>query len=489
MGDAWTIEDLECSGPISHVLVFTEKTAVLREDLVAEAAGFLGTLPGVIAADLSDNEPGVVEIAAAGVPTWDLTAAFRPWWRVACQEQRPWQQSMDRAVAAASNALEPHGYVRQEWRLTRVVDDEIAHLIDFDHYFGPDSGQHTVTAVGSILLARVDQDTVPTLAPSPSPPGSEIDVVWFGTGLVNERDLVFGMTHQVLPALNAWSSVDRILDVWQRSGSVRTDGRRTPAESRLHAGVLASRGQLLEARDLLQRDFETVQPCQRPTLLRLAARLGVAALTTAANPRISVSEERALRGWEANVGSLIDRLRTLVNQHNVPARKRRSWMRGGRSAQLDGSRDSVEDLWCWLRQSQDHLRAALDDAQPTLPLTFLGFNTRSEIEAGRMALPPWHRTTVELITAYLGTVVTRQVPGTNWGIAHDGELALVCRGGAGILSRTFGVTRSAFAAPEDHPGHKVTLADLSTDLVRWVNTSGEYESSIVTLRGPGTLCQ
>jgi hypothetical protein len=458
MAKKWHISEIERGEPlrsdgdvVSHVLVFDEGVAHDRQDLVAEAVKFLQTLPGVTEVEHVERE--AVEIAAHAVPTSQLTEAIRRWWKAAQQQKPPWMTAVDRAADIVSTLTAAHGYQRQGWELTLVLDAELTHIIALGHDFGRTPGEHSLTVGAYVRL------TLPDL--------HSFSVARYTGELNADAELAEAITGRMLPALDALPTVDAMLDRWQDGRSIDEGGRRPYnfPDLWLHTQVLVSRGRLAEARQLYQQDFERVQPRQRQSLLELVARQGVPPLTTATNPHLSVAEEATLAAWQANTTSMVDQLRSVTG---LP---------------LDGSTQSVDKLWAWLRDSRDRLQTTFADATPALAMSYYGALTGNDIRSGRLPFEPWYRLTVELVTAYLGEVVMAQAPGTQWGIGGDGELAMARHGGTGLLWRVFTITHKGFGAPADQfPPHR--LGQLVNDMVRWVNDK-QYPPWIVRLDVPG----
>jgi hypothetical protein len=457
VNEDWRIRKVEQSGPVSHMLVFDEGVAVDREDLVSEAVKFLESFPGVTEVDHAERE--IVEIAAHAVPDPRLTEALQRWWEAAKREKRPWQAAVDRAAGIVADLAAGDGFQRDGWELTRRVDAELTHGITLDHRFGwMDGGrQQLLTVTAGVRLALPDRR-------------HQFWVVRY-EGELNAEDaeaqLVEAITGRVLPILNALSSVDEMLDLWREERSIEEGGRQPyhMGEAPLHAQVLVSRGRLVEAGRVYQQDFDRDQPRARQYLLEQIAAQGVPLPTTGTNPHLSVAEEATLAQWQANTASRVDRLREVTG---LP---------------LDCSRESVDELWAWLRVSRDRLQAAFADATPVFDRSYYGVHTGSDIYSGRLPFDSWYRATVELVTAYLGQVVIGLAPGTEWGIGHDGELAMVRNGGTGLLWRVFTFIHQAFDAPVDEFDPR-RLRRLADDMVRWVN-DGQYAPWIVRLGVPG----
>ncbi len=436
---------------MSHVLVFDECVASDRADLVADAVGFLATLPGVTKVEHVERE--VIEFDARGVPAARLSQALRRWWDVAAAERRPWMAATDQAVETVYELVAAHGYQRCGRQLTRGLGAELTHVITVEHHFGRGRDDHAIALTADVMLCVPDRQ--------------HFTVVSYTGGLADLAALTSAVTDRVIPALDAVPTVDAMLDQWQVKSSIHESGRRPywMDEGRLHARVLASRGRLDEARQVYQEDFECSQPMQRPHLLRLVERLGVPPLTTASSPHLTVAEEATLAAWQAHTATVSSRLREVTG------------------TRLNGSRRSLDELWAWLRQPPDRLQATFAGATPLLAASFYGFRTCIDIQSGRAAFEPWRRVAVELVTAYLGLVVIRQAPRTVWGVAGDGELAMVRHGGTGVLSRVFTIADSAPGAPvEQFDPHR--LRRLADDMVRWVN-DGRYPPWVVRLGVPG----
>ena len=458
MAGAWHIDEVERGEPLrpdgdvaSHVLVFDEGVAYDRQDLVAEAVKFLQTLPGVTEVEHIERE--AVEIAAHAVPTSQLTGAMRRWWRAAQQQKPPWTIAVDRAADIVSNLTAAHGFQRQGWELTRVLDAELTHVLSLGHEFGQTPGEHSLTVGAYVRLALPDLRSFSVARHT-----GELDA---------DAELAEVITGRLLPTLDALPTVDAMLDRWQDELSIDEGARQqyTLPDAWLHAEVLISRGRLAEAGQVYQQAFERGQPRQRQSLLELVARQGVPPLTTATNPHLSVAEEVTLAAWQANTAPMVDRLRSVTG---LP---------------LDGSPQSVDELWAWLRDARDPLQTTLADGTPALGMSYYGALTANDIRSGRLPFEPWYRVTVELVTAYLGQVVMAQAPGTVWGIGGDGELALARHGGTGLLWRVFTITHAAFGGPADQ-FHPHRLRQLLNDMVRWVNDA-QYPPWIVRLGVPG----
>jgi hypothetical protein len=471
MPQEWHIHEAKPGGPVSHQLVFEDDVALDRADLVAEAVEFLQTLPGVI--DVEHAEEEVIVIAADAVPTSQLTEAMRRWWEVAKQEKRPWMAAVDRAAGIVSDLIaahgyqrhgyQRHGYQRHGWELIRVLDAELTHVIILDHRFH--WGKHWLTVTADIRLPQwqAQMGEAETFLPQ-----LQKTVADYSGGLDADGELAEAITGRLLPALDALPSVDAMLDRWQNEQSIKEEGRYShyPSELRLHARVLVSRGRLTEAQQVYQKDFEHCRPDQRPYLLELAAGQGVPPLTTASNPHLSVTEEATLAAWLANTDSMVDQLRCVTG------------------LRLNGSRRSVDQLWAWLRDSRDRLQTTFAAATPVLGASFYGVLTRIDIQYGRVPFEPWYAVTVELVTAYLGRVVTRRAPGTAWGIGANGELAMARHGGTGLLSSVYyTISHEAFDPPADQfKPHK--LRWLVDNMVQRVNDK-KYPAWVVRLGVPG----
>lgn len=428
--DEWRLGETGFGADWSHEMVFAEEVACEREDLVAGMVEFLRTLPGVTAVEHVDRE--AVVISAAAVPTGRLSAAVRRRWEEAKKERPPWMAAMDRA---ARTVEELTGFQRDGWRLTRIVDSQLSHVITLDHWFGREPGEHLIRVEAYVRLELPEVHHHSVLLYS----GDLDDAV-----LLDEV-----VTGRLRPALEPLTSVDAMLDRWQNHESIEKAGRYQLPEIRLHARVLVSRGRLAEARDLYQIDFERTQPSHRPYLLQRLAELGVPALTTGSDPRLSVTEEATLTAWHTSTLPLTDRLRDLTG------------------LRLDGARTSLDELWAWLRDSRDRLQREFAEAVPTLAMSYYGV-LAGGTDAAHAPRDPWYRVTVELVTAYVGEVVIAQAPGTVWGIGANGELALIRRSGTGLLWRVLAIAHGAFGAPMDEfDPHR--LRRLADDMLRWVN--------------------
>ncbi|MBG0564083.1 hypothetical protein [Actinoplanes aureus] len=449
MDDEWHISE-QRGGPVSHVLLFEEVVASDREDLVAEAVEFLPTVRGVTSVEHVERE--IVEIDAPGVPAARLTSILRRWWDAAAKEQRPWMTAMNRAAGTVGD-LAP-GFQRDGWQLTRVADAELTHVITLDHGFGREPGQHMISITAGVRLTLPDRE--------------HVTAVYSTLDLADDAALAEVVTGQVLPALDALPSVDAMLARWQEGRSVEAAGRRPyPGhEGELHGRVLVARGRLAEAREVYQRYYEYSLPRQRPYVVRLVEKLGVAALTTGDDPRLSVADERTLAAWPADMAGRIDLLHRMTG---VP---------------MDRSRRSLDEVWARLRETPDRFRSTFADTGPALAIPYYGVQSSGDIRRGRVPFEPWYRVTVELLTAYLGAVVIAERPGTAWGVAGDGELAMVDRGGTGLLSRVFAVARLPFEAPDDEFDPR-RLRRLADDMARWLG-EGRYEPGIIRLGTPGT---
>jgi hypothetical protein len=458
MADKWHIDEIEHGEPlrpdgdvVSHVLVFDEGFAYDRQDLVVEAVKFLQTLPGVTEVEHIERE--AVGIAAPAMPTSRLTEAMRDWWAAAKRHKPPWMAAVDRAADIVSNLVAAHGFQRQGWELTRVLDAELTHVIALGHESGGRPDRHWL-AVGAYFRLTL-------------PDVHGFLVLRYTGELDADAELAEAITGRMLPALDALPTVDAMLDRWQDRRSIDESGRRPYhfPDSWLHAQVLVARGRLAEAGSVYQRQFEDAQPRQRKSLLELVARQAVPPLTTATNPHLSVAQDAALAAWQADTASMADRLRTLTG------------------LRLDGSARSVDDLWAWLRDSYERLQTTFADLTPALGSTYYGVLTENDIRSGRLPFEPWHRVCAELVTAYLGQVVMAKAPGTQWGIGGDGELAMVHLGGTALLRRVFTLIHEEFGSPTDG-FHSRRLGQLVNDMVRWVN-DGQYPPWIVRLGTPG----
>jgi hypothetical protein len=429
----------------------------------------------------------IILIVARAVPTRDLTDALRRWWSRASQAQRPWQDAMRRATETLRRALEPEGFQApnpedtqgQEIRMMRFIDDELTHVVRVDHGFPRDGRSrlglagHTIHVTGDLRLAGVERHATTALSSWPAwPPHDITGIVRVTVDIDDEPGLADAATRQLLPAFDVVPHVDALLDLWWQGRSVYPS---MPGygvgDTRYHAMVLASRGRAGEARDVAQWEFERIRPDQRPYLLELLNALGAGPLTTGTDPRLSLAEERVLGDWDTDLHHTIDRLRELIDGDRDPA--------AIRSAHLDGSRRSLDKLWLWLQRSPDYLRRALGNARPALPLEFYGRNWIYST----MMVEPWQRVMVELLAAYLGFAVASRAPGTRWGVAGDGELSLVRRGGATIISRIYTMVGQEFAAQGD-VRRGSPLRQYAAKLVVRVNGSDRHRASFATLRTP-----
>lgn len=431
MDDEWRLSATGFGEDWSHELIFAEEVAWEREDLVAGMAEFLRTVPGVTAVEHVDRE--AVVIAAAAMPTGRLSAAVRRRWEKAKKQRPPWMAAMDRA---ARMVAELTGFQRDGWQLTRTVDSELSHIITLDHWSGREPGDHSVTIAAYVRLDLPDI--------------RHHDVLRHNGPLGDTTSLREVVTGRLLPTLHPLTSVDALLERWQNQGSIEERGTYRLSEIQLHARVLVARGRLAEARDLYQIDFDRTPPRHRPYLLLNLAELGVPALTTATDPRLSVVQEATLTAWHTSTLPLTDRLRDLTG------------------LSLDGTRESLDELWAWLRVSRDRLQAEFTDAAPTLAMPYYGV-LAGGTNAAAAPRDPWYRVTVEHVTAYVGEVVIAQAPGTVWAIGEDGELALVRTAGTGLLWRVLAIVHADFDTPTDEfDPHR--LRRLADDMLRWVNT-------------------
>jgi hypothetical protein len=427
--DEWRLGETAFGAGFTHELVFVEEVAGEREDLVAGIVEFLPTVPGVTAVEHVDRE--AVLIAAAGVPAGRLSAVVRRRWEKAKKQRPEWMAAMDRAARTVEQLT---GFQRDGWQLTRIIDGELSQLITLGHGFGREVGEHSVTVSAYVRLTLPDPH--------------HHEVLRHVGDLADAGQLDEVVTGRLLPALEPLTSVDALLARWQNQESIEERGRYRLPEIRLHARVLLSRGRRDEARDLYQIDFDHTQPRHRPYLLEGLAALGVPTLTTASDPRLSVGEEATLSAWHASTRPLTDRLRELSG---LP---------------LDGTRDSLDELWASLRESRERLRAAFAEEVPGLAMSFYGV-LAGGTDAAAAPRDPWYRVTVELVTAYIDEVVVAAAPGTVWAIGGAGELGLVRRSGTGLPWRVLAVVHEAFGAPVDEfDPHR--LRRLADDMLRWV---------------------
>lgn len=452
MEEDWRIDEAaEDDAEVSHVLAFDEGLAHDREDLVAEAVTFLETLPGVTAVEHVERE--YVEIAAHDVSTSHLTEALRVWWEAAKGEKRPWMVAVDRAAGMVAELTAAHGYRRDGWQLTRTPDAGLSHTIILDHAFGRGPGEDLLTVAGQVRFTQ---------------PRAQAFTIMRWTGAIEAgADLAGAITGHVLPMLEPLSTLDAALEQWAQGRSILEGGRwpRTSPESLFYTQVLVTRGRLDEAGQVFQQEFERSQPQQRQHLLNLAEEYGVSRpVTAAASPLLSLDEEATLAAWQANTTAMVDQLRDLTG------------------LRLDGSRGSLDKLWAWLRGNRDRLQTTFADATPALDIPYYGPLTGSDIMSGRLPFEPWYRMTVELVTAYLGQVVMKQAPGTQWGVDGDGALAMARGGGTGLLWRVAGILHEVFGAPPDRfRPHQ--LRGLGDDMVRWVKDS-RYPLRTIVLGRP-----
>ncbi|MEV6304950.1 hypothetical protein AB0M02_36445 [Actinoplanes sp. NPDC051861] len=433
MDEDWSISE-ERGGPASHVLVFDEIVASDREDLVAEAVEFLPSVRGVTAVE--HVERNIVEITAPGVPGGHLTRRLRRWWDEAAGQQRSWMAAMDQAARTAAG-LAP-GFERDGWRLTRVVDAELTHTIVLDHRFGREPDEHVLSVTAAVRLALPERDM-------------HQPVAHHSLDLADRSAFAEVVSGQIRPSLDALPSVDAMLERWGQDRSVEAGGRRPyPAfEALTHGRMLVARGRLPEAHVIYQHHYERTQPRQRAYVLGLVEQLGVPPLTTGVNPHLSAGDETALRDWHAGAAGRAGMLQRLTG---VP---------------LDGSRRSLDEVWGRMRLSADRFRTAFGDDKPVLPNSYYGVN------ASRVTVEPWFRVTVEVLTAYLGMVLTEKEPGTRWALAGDGELGMVLRGGTGLLSRVLGIAELPFEAADDEFDPR-RLRRLADDMLRWLG-DGRYD--------------
>ena len=433
--DEWHLEEIP-DASFTHELSFVEEVTGEREDLVAGLVAFAGTLPGVARVDRVDREAAL--LTAPGVPAQRLKAPMRRWWVKATRQRPPWRAAMDRVVRTVEELTAGYGYQRDGLRLTRDLGDGSSHVIAIDHSFGPEPDGHRVSVFAVVVLALSDV-----------PP---FNVVEFHGDLNDEAGLVSAITERVLPVLDGLTSVDVMLTSWDAERSIAED-RRQPYnlhERKIHARVLVDRGRLGEARRQYQVVFEHSMPRYREYLLKTIDGLGVPPLDTAADRSLTVGEAAVLAAWP---GSRTGRLRELAGPG------------------LDGSPESLDVLWAWLRDARDLLREANARVEPSLAEPYYGALI-SEIDVGRKPFEPWYRVTVELVTAYVGEVVIGMAPGTGWCIDGEGNLGLTRHSASGLLWRVLAITHEAFGAGEDEfDPHR--LRRLADDMVRWVSAPGD----------------
>jgi hypothetical protein len=431
--DDWELVEAG-SGSYSHVVVFAEDVRVDREDLVEGAVEFLATLPGVASADQVDR--GIVELVADGVPVARLAGALRRWWTKAEKQRKPWMAAMERRVATAI-ALMP-GFRREGWELTRVLDPEVTHVLGLDHVFGRSPDEHRIHVTAQVRL------TVP---------GGEVrTVVTESMDLADADGFAELLNGRVGPELAALPSVDAMVARWERDGA-------RPGEEFGYARALVARGRLDEARELYQRVYERDAPRHRTYTLWVAERAGVPPLDTAADPRVSRPDEATMLAWQREVPARVDRLRELSG------------------LRLDGSPESLDDLWAWLRTAGERLRA---ETEPVFAERFYNPLSGGDLRRSWGPFEPWYRTTVELVTAYLGTVVIGAQPGTVWGISEDGGLALKGRSGTGLLHRVYMITCEAVEDRDDDEFDPRRLWRLHGDMIRWT-TAGDGRAEIIEI--------
>ncbi|MEU4420840.1 hypothetical protein AB0F81_09445 [Actinoplanes sp. NPDC024001] len=428
MDDDWRLGETRFGDMYTHELVFLEEVASDREDLVAEMVEFLRTVPGVTAVDHVDRE--AVLITAPAVPAQRLSTALRRQWEKSVKKRPPWMAAMDRAFRTVEELT---GFTRDGERLIRVVDDELTHVITLDHRFGCEPDEHLLLAGAYVRLHLPDIH--------------HQCVLEHRGDLSDEASLGEVVAGRMLPALNALTSVDVILERLQNQEPIEVGGAYRLPEIRLHARILTARGRLTEARDLYQIEFDRDQPRHRPYLLRQLAELGVPPVTTASEPRLSVEQEATLIAWHTSTAPLTDRLRELSG------------------LALEGTRESLDELWAWLRDSRDLLLA--EDAEPTLGRSYYGVLAGGTY-AAQAPFDPWYRATVERVTAYVGEVVIAEAPGTRWGIGGEGELGLTRRAGTGLLWRVLAIVHTAFGAPVEEFDPR-ELRRLAGDMLRWVD--------------------
>lgn len=193
--------------------------------------------------------------------------------------------------------------------------------------------------------------------------------------------------------------------------------------------MLAEGGEPLRAQALLQREYSRSGPERRVALRALAASLPQLAFDAAEDVE---TEETFLAEWsESEVERMIAlrRLATAAPEAippgrfpDVMARPRHQVIPAG---MLDGSRESVDELWRWLLAVHSQLRSLVDDPRP--------LEARYRFPSVLTSAELW---LAELLAVYMAQVLRNRSPGLRWDLDENDHLGLVGpRGFVDLLDR------------------------------------------------------
>lgn len=435
----------------SHELSFSDQIAHERQDLVSRSVEFLAGADGVLEAYQDDRERVNLRLARGCADT--VEAAYREWWDRASGEPPPWAAAVKTISAGVHRILKPLGFKKKGACFNRETEPGMIQVVELRR-LEQQGSEHVRVDVGIFLvraheLVHPDWGAPPAwvsephcqirqpLATSPGPEKASFPLQAGGGVVVAFVETV------VVGVLERLRTVDDIF--------AATDDGRTPlgwlkSEPRAIASILADRGRVAEAREVLQGVYEESRPVARLSLIELSDRLGAGPIETGSEPTLSRSDEAFLVSWVAAQESRIGELAQLVAEH--PAARRRLGFAGRRhSAELDRSTTSVAELWRWLFVAVPQADELIPEPQP-LPSRYR-FSLIEELSPAQQHL-------ADLVASYLGDVIAEHRPEARWGLDGSAELGLSGAGFYRLLSRTHEAIRWAKQPPPtvDNPADR-----------------------------------
>lgn len=194
--------------------------------------------------------------------------------------------------------------------------------------------------------------------------------------------------------------------------------------------LLAESGESLRAQALLQREHESSGPERRVALRALAASLPQLAFEAAHDVE---TEESFLAEWSESESERLQALRSLASAApeamptgRFPEVLARTRYEVNPARMLDGSRESLNELWRWLMAVHGHLRSVVDDPQP--------LEARYRFPSVLTSAELW---LAELLAVYLATILRNRNDDVRWELDDNEHLGLAgTTGFVDLLDRT-----------------------------------------------------
>lgn len=346
----------------------------------------------------------------------------------------PETDALDAVVAHLHPFLKERGFKKRKHLFNRATAGDLIHVVEIVP-IGTDAGDHFAAAIGVFShrlhaltggSRRVWVEVEHCQFRDPLPLRDPDDPDRKGYHPAFAARVILGQLQtSVEPFLASLNDMNDLVGVVPRESIWGAE-----LDSEVLIRLLADSGEPLRAQALLQREYGRSGPERRLALRALAASLPQLTFDMAEEVE---SDESFLAAWSESEIERMDALRQLVAAAplavqpgrfpEVLARPRSEVRLAG---MLDGSGESLDEVWRWLLAVHSQLQSLVEDPRPA--------ESRYRFPSVLTSVELW---VAELLAVYLAQVLRHRNPGLHWELDGNEHLGLAGDGGfVDLLDRT-----------------------------------------------------